>query len=357
MSPSRLVVSAALLVQSMGCAHAPAVRTPCGRTISNLDAVSGPGRSLILGELHGTRELPEAAGAIACEASARGPVVLGLELPPDALLRTSPLWSQSYQDGRTSEAMAALLERVASWRREGRPIEVLGFDGNATTVDSRDTVMASTIARRRAERPDATFVLLMGNLHARKQVGSPWNREDGHRWLASQLTFPVTTLDVAAPRGTAWICGAATPQSCGPQSVSTTKGAGVSNSIQLRGDGVYDGVLELGSLTASPPATSTPADFDLRLAGLKAQDVALEAYLRGDFEGCIAALATPVGAEALYMRGCCLVRAGRVAAAFEALNRAVTAGFTDRKSLEGDDDLQSLRADPRWTALVGRLSP
>jgi len=356
MSPSRFVVSAALLVQSMGCAHAPVVRTPCGRTISNLDAVTGAGRTLILGELHGTREIPEAAGAIACEASERGPVVLGLELPPEALVRTSPLWSQPSQDGRTSEAMAALLERVASWRREGRPIEVLGFDGNETTVESRDTVMAATLARHRAERPDATFVLLMGNLHARRQIGSPWNPKDGHRWLASQLTFPVTTLDVAAPRGTAWICGGATPETCGPKTVSTSKG-GASNSIQLRSDGVYDGVLDLSSLTASPPATSKPADFDLRLAGLKAQNVALEAYLRGDFEGCLAALESPVGAEALYMRGCCLVRAGKVQAAFEALNGAVTAGFTDRESLEVDEDLQALRADPRWAALVGRLSP
>ena len=350
----------ALVLIHVGCAHAPtAPTTPCGRPIGNVEELAAPGRTLILGEMHGTRELPEAAGAIACDASRRGPVVLGLELPVEALSQPgqSAYWREAFPDGRSSEAMAALVERVATWRREGRPLEVLAFDGNETATESRDTVMAATIARRRAERPDATFVLLMGNLHARKQVGSPWKPDDGHRWLATQLRFPVTALNVAAPAGTMWVCTGAARESCGARSWNASKGAQASNSVRLENSAVFDGVLDLASLTASPPAQGKPTDFDEVLAELKAEQLAIAAYDRNDFDGCAELLSKARRFGPQYTRSCCLARAGKADAAFESLNTAVTAGFSDGKSLEVDEDLLVLHPDPRWKKLVGRLSP
>jgi putative intracellular protease/amidase len=55
--------------------------------------------------------------------------------------------------------------------------------------------------------------------------------------------------------------------------------------------------------------------------------------------------------HAYYNRACVLAVAGDRDAAFDALGRAVAAGFTDRVSLERDEDLASLRGDPRFAQL------
>lgn len=58
-----------------------------------------------------------------------------------------------------------------------------------------------------------------------------------------------------------------------------------------------------------------------------------------------------------YNLACALARTGRSAEAFTALAGAIEAGFADRKSLESDPDLEPLRADPRFRALVDRVEP
>ena len=49
-------------------------------------------------------------------------------------------------------------------------------------------------------------------------------------------------------------------------------------------------------------------------------------------------------------------RLGEKDEAFGHLEQAIAAGFGDRKSLENDSDLESLRSDNRWTALIAELS-
>ncbi len=57
---------------------------------------------------------------------------------------------------------------------------------------------------------------------------------------------------------------------------------------------------------------------------------------------------------ALYNLGCAYALTDRPDAAIEALTGAQTAGFRLRGRVEGDDDLESLRGDPRLAALLDR---
>ncbi len=54
-----------------------------------------------------------------------------------------------------------------------------------------------------------------------------------------------------------------------------------------------------------------------------------------------------------YNAGCARALAGERDAAFESLWRARRAGFSDRDQVLADDDLASLRDDPRWKKLLG----
>ncbi len=67
----------------------------------------------------------------------------------------------------------------------------------------------------------------------------------------------------------------------------------------------------------------------------------------------------PAGANtrgiAYYNMACAYTRMKNVDKAFEALNKAVAEGYTNRRSIETDTDFEPLRSDPRFTQLLGRL--
>lgn len=61
-------------------------------------------------------------------------------------------------------------------------------------------------------------------------------------------------------------------------------------------------------------------------------------------------------ATARYNIACAQALLGKTDDAFAALNSAVDAGFTDAKTFDGDSDLASLRADPRFAKVSARVS-
>lgn len=63
----------------------------------------------------------------------------------------------------------------------------------------------------------------------------------------------------------------------------------------------------------------------------------------------------PGRAELHYDLGCSYALLGRADEAFASLERAIALGFQERAVFVEDDDLESLRPDPRWDALLGRL--
>ncbi len=63
----------------------------------------------------------------------------------------------------------------------------------------------------------------------------------------------------------------------------------------------------------------------------------------------------PESAELQYNLACCLARLGRETTAVEALGRAVSAGWSNRKHAEADDDLQLLRGAEGFTSLLAKM--
>ncbi len=371
----RVVLVAALSLSLSSCPRPTAAAVPfdCGLAIDNVGEVLRPGGTIALGEMHGTRELPRFAGVVACEAARRGPVVFGLEIPADpslevflhsdggaeakAALLAAPFWREDYQDGRRSVAMYELLEQTRRWRGAGLPIELLAFDGVAHDAVTRDRVMADHVLQRRQERPNATFVLLMGNLHARKTHGTPWG-DTAYEPLSSMLSSRVVTLDARAPRGSAWFCRTLQPEHCGPQSFAGNAGATARAGIDLTSNqgGAYDGRFDVAGLTASPPAALPERALGLEARIVELVDGPPPAYLaavdaskRTDFAACereLSKLADPT-ADQLYLRARCLARAGRIEDAAVALKAAQAKGFFHPQRLQHEDDLASLREGPR----------
>ena len=57
-------------------------------------------------------------------------------------------------------------------------------------------------------------------------------------------------------------------------------------------------------------------------------------------------------AASTYNAACALARAGKKPGALDTLQNAIEAGYTDSRHMEGDDDLESLHGEKRFTELV-----
>lgn len=208
---------------------------------AGIGPIVAKGRTIVLGDLPGTREVPELVGRIACHAASTGRSVrVVLELPPaeqrriDAFLRSrgdlddrnalvrSPFWLASAQLG-ASEAMLALFERVRELGAAGLDVDV-----EAAQQHSFD----------RSSRAD---LLVLALVDARRPIG----RE---RWTVR--------LRIVAAGGEAWGCD--DEAHCHAKSVA---GAGDGDAPRVRWTDPpsgWDGTLYVGAVTASPPVIEPP---------------------------------------------------------------------------------------------------
>ncbi|MDQ3263967.1 MAG: ChaN family lipoprotein [Myxococcota bacterium] len=135
-----------------GCAGPHAARSPraqqlCGPQIPGAQELLRPASLVLLGEMHGTNEIPYVVAELACEAATSGQrVTVGVEMgkgeqaalelyldsqgTPDDQRRlvAGPFWNRPYQDGRSSKAMAAMLERLRLLKSAGLGIRVVAYD-------------------------------------------------------------------------------------------------------------------------------------------------------------------------------------------------------------------------------------
>lgn len=240
-----------------------------------------PGGLLLFGEsLHGTRELPGFFGEAVCWTSGALPVQAGLEIPASEqervdtflasrgapadveALTTGPFWSRppEQQDGKSSRAMMALLERLRLLRRAEQPIDVFLFD--VDDAAERDRVMAERLAARVRAHPEALTMALTGNVHAQKTKGAPWNPELEPMGLHLVTAgVRVLSLDSVTPAGTAWFCDE--KMTCGIHEVRAWKElpSGRTGGIELLDQPTqegFDGLYATPSLTASPPVLAAP---------------------------------------------------------------------------------------------------
>jgi hypothetical protein len=262
-----LSVALAVTIACAGCGSKSG-QSPiesCGARPTGIDSLLEPGALTIFGEIHGTSEIPAFFAGVACHA-AQGSreVVVGLEIPDtlqgqvDRFLESGgaaadvealvqgEFWT--YDDGRSSKAMLALLDRLRLLARGGAKLHVALFDGTFPGPGQRDPGMAANISTAIEKTPRAVGLILVGNLHAKM---------DSERWMAWHLAkrHPhLRTLGVAYSGGSAWVC---TENGCGPTELSG-KDRGKEPFVELLAkpdDKGYVGRFYLGALTASMPAT------------------------------------------------------------------------------------------------------
>lgn len=257
-------------------------------------------RYVIFGEMHGTREAPAFVGATACGLSARGERLLvavehqatdngalqaAWALPHDrfpAALRGKG-WA-GREDGVASQAMFDLLVRLHFLKTRGRRIDVAAFNGSRDDAQRarfkdlpgqgpHEAAQAENIRTAAAVRRYDHVLVLVGNLHARKQ---PVTRGGtAYEPMAMKLAGPgaVTSLNMAGAPGTMWNCllrpgveldprkppppGAidcASHPAGGHPDLHRTPFVGLGALLGGEPDPAYDGFFWVGPVTASPPA-------------------------------------------------------------------------------------------------------
>ncbi|HEY1551246.1 MAG TPA: hypothetical protein VGG28_25630 [Kofleriaceae bacterium] len=205
------------------------------------DGLLVPGAMVIVGELHGTREIPAAFDQLARTATCE--LVVGLEIPRD---EPSWFWTREIQDGRSSEAIAMLIESLRA-----RGVRVVAFDADESTWDQREHAMAERLLATRAAHPHAALLVLTGNLHARLAADAIVEAPDG-LWLAQRIPN-VLSFDAVYGAGTAWNCDRVDD----PGGIKPVLGDDVGPvRITRGGSPAYSGLLHVGPVSASPPAIS-----------------------------------------------------------------------------------------------------
>lgn len=176
-------------------------------------------RIVWVGEMHGTNEMPALFGDLVCIAGESGrKVVVLLEREQEeqadwdaflaggdrTRLTAGRSWNSETQDGRSSEAMVVLAERL---RANKIPVRLMlrRWD-EARSADyllDGETMMADSVRQAAHDSPDALILAYSGGLHAKKTM-SPITKDLP---LAASLlpSADVTAIEIEGGAGTAWI--------------------------------------------------------------------------------------------------------------------------------------------------------
>jgi hypothetical protein len=258
-----------------------ALAIECGLPIIGLAKQAKKGAVLLLGEMHGTQEVPRFVAQTVCQSLVAGiPVTVGLELPLESQTRIdtflesagseedwlklmdAPFWRSPYPDGRSSEAVANMLEQLRQLRAQGLDVEVFVFDHPKAQGQERESAMVATVKQQVEAAKDRFYVLLSGNIHARTKKGLPWDRQYRPMGLLLKDALgDVTALDMAYDNGSAWICavdskGVKDRLDCG---IRNAKGKDNGDRFFMyqwssANDAGYNGVFYVGPVSASVPA-------------------------------------------------------------------------------------------------------
>lgn len=254
---------------------------------------------VLIGEMHGTNEIPPLVAVLARTLAKQRETVLCLEVAASeqprldrflqsrgdeqavADLLAGPHWVA--RDGRASTGYLAMLQLIRQLVADGRDVRVVAIDIDqdaelaARTAPftmeealelgrKRDKQMADNVLAVTKKQPQANLLVLVGNVHANTNEGAPWDEE--YKPMGSHLkkTLPkLVSLNFQSSGGQAWVMS--------DKNVGPTDFPGVDRGprpfIELGESGRkgYDGVLYVGRMTASPSAKrgATPADIWRRL--------------------------------------------------------------------------------------------
>jgi hypothetical protein len=226
----------------------------------------------LLGELHGTEQSPRFVGDLTCALARRGfPVTVALELPIDLSSRLGrfvsderpnatdwhAVFTNEWQDGRRSTAVAALIERLAAMHRAGANIELVSYAPDSLPAQERDDGMSRALATLAGNQ--RLLVVLSGNYHNRLRAGTAISSQ--YRPAAFGLAHlieaeRITSLEMGYDAGSAWICSSPKPTDCGARHIGAHHPMpwgtiSLFDSLDAQG---YSGRFGVGAITAAPPA-------------------------------------------------------------------------------------------------------
>lgn len=263
---------------TIGCACSAFAVEDCIAPDGLAAITSSPNATYVLfGETHGSSEAPAFFADAVCAVAVSGKSVLvGLELPEEASvslqqfmnsagtpddIRTflsGSLWEQQarqFPDGRTSEAMLALVQQLRAMHQSGYEVAVSAFvPSGLEPGDPYEAGMATMLMEAQTSGPYDLVMVLVGNVHA---YGAQLNFGTPYRPMAMHLPRNNTlTLRMVSRGGTSWNCQS---DGCGIHSLraSTTDDAvGIRIGADLAPG--YDGIFHIGQASASAPAIDLP---------------------------------------------------------------------------------------------------
>ena len=227
----------AFLIPVMGIVVLACAPARADDTVAQLMKKTEKAKLILIGEMHGTREVPELVTEMAkrlVKPDAAQPLVIALEYPQtqaadlkayvdsdgsaDARKRLldTQFWSRAAQDGRSSHAMLSLIDAVRMEAHKGRKIALAAFDQNATQEKSdasRDKSMAANLRAIVRANPSARVVALTGNYHARQTDGANWDPK--YRFMGGHLKdLAPYSVNIDALRGSYWGCSSGAAADC-----------------------------------------------------------------------------------------------------------------------------------------------
>lgn len=240
---------------------------------------------IVVGELHGNAQTPAFVSGLVCSLLKDGrSVILALERDGDEqvalnryllsagdaadrrALLALPAWARSGQDGRSSEAVLALIDDMRKLRAAGQRVAVLAMQQrlSADVLQQRadrqmpmseadnqlasrlnDRAMADTLAYAALMYRGYSVVAVAGNVHTATQRPA-WISDPLYQPMGQLLSamMPTYFLGLKSQGGTSWNCSPA----CGAHGLLGSKMYDAGTQI--------DAEVQLGKLTASPPAAN-----------------------------------------------------------------------------------------------------
>lgn len=209
--------------------------------VESIRTGAGDHRLILLGEMHGTRQIPALVGKLVAAYAAEGPALLGLEVHTSehgamhrylasdggaqsrADLLASPFWKTNgvQHDGRRNYGTIDLIEQVRQLRVQGRDVAIVPYDNSPNhPVDSqaRDEDMAFRLRAAYAALPRGRLLVLSGNVHAMLQRPS-YAPEQMQTPMGSYLRdLNAYSVNITANGGEFWACMAR----CGPVAMQSS---------------------------------------------------------------------------------------------------------------------------------------
>ena len=179
---------------------------------------------LLIGERHGTNEIPALFEGLVCDLLRRGKNVwVGIEIPAreqqkinlylnspgraeDIKNLTSGVFFWRGQDGRGTSSMLALLEKIRVLQTPTRKIPVIAIERLVNSDESiprrRDKGMAEMVREGSVQFAQSTGVVLVGNIHAKRGRGAELSSYLSMGYFLADLN-PISAI-VFHEQGTAW---------------------------------------------------------------------------------------------------------------------------------------------------------